>query len=417
MSHAARSGLRLVEAPPVAGAAPIAAAAGSMPPDTAGRPRVCFVAPQAWPVLSGDASVAVVGGAEVQQSTLARLLAGAGYQVSMICLDYGQPDGAVIHGVRTYRAYRPAAGVAGVRFLHPRLTSMWRAMRRADADIYYQRSAGMLTALVAAFCRRHGRRSIYAGASDSDFMPGRQLIQWRRDRWLFERGLAMVDAVVVQNQGQRDNCLRHYGRAATWVPSCYELPADARPGPGDTVLWAGNLWPGKRPDLFLELARRLPRYRFVLIGGIGVAATAEEVEYAESFRRAAASVDNLELTGFLPLAEAERHFDRAKVVVNTSVLEGMPNTFLQAWARGVPTVAFIDVNARLAGSSIYRVVAGVEEAAAEIERLFRDELYYMHASLRCREYFSGTHGAAAVLERFARVLASLCESPRDGAAE
>lgn len=417
MSNAIRSGLRLAEALPVGGAAPIAATAGSMLPDTAERPRICFVAPQAWSVLSGDSSVAVVGGAEVQQSILARLLVRVGYRVSMICLDYGQRDGAVIHGVKTYRAYRPAAGVSGVRFLHPRLTSMWHAMRRADADIYYQRSAGMLTALVAAFCRRHGRRSIYAGASDSDFMPGQQLIQWRRDRWLFERGLAMVDAVVVQNQGQQDNCLRHYGRTATWVPSCYELPVDAHPGSGDTVLWAGNLWPGKRPDLFLELARRLPRYRFVLIGGIGIDATAEEVEYAESFRRAAASVSNLELTGFLPLAEAERHFDRAKVVVNTSVLEGMPNTFLQAWARGVPTVAFIDVNARLAGSSIYRIVARVEEAAAEIERLFSDDIYCMHASLRCREYFSRTHGNAAVLERFARVLASLCDPLRDGAAE
>jgi hypothetical protein len=85
----------------------------------------------------------------------------------------------------------------------------------------------------------------------------------------------------------------------------------------------------------------------------------------------------------------------------------MPNTFLQAWARGVPTVAFVDTDARLRGEPVYRVVEQVEEAAGEVERLFTDEAYWACASARCREYFGSTHSTPKILERFEGLLGEL----------
>ncbi|HJW03207.1 MAG TPA: glycosyltransferase family 4 protein [Azospira sp.] len=379
--------------------------AASTPVPRVVRPHVCFVAPQVWPVLARDSRIPVVGGAEVQQTILGRLLVRAGYQVSMICLDYGQPEQVTVDGITVHRAHSETAGIPVLRFFHPRLTSMWRAMAEVDADIYYQRSAAMLTAVVAVFCRRHGKRSIYAGAADSDFKPGQQIIRYGRDRWLFERGLALVDRVVVQNEQQRLDCLHHYGRAAQLIPSCYELPEGSHPGPGEFILWAATVRPDKRPELFLDLARRLPQRRFVLVGGAGEGRGARD--YYDSIRQAATALPNVEVTGFLPLAEAEAYFDRAQVVVNTSPAEGMPNIFLQAWARGIPTVAYIDVGARSRGEAVYRVVANEAEAAGEVERLCADDIYRAHASARCRDYFAATHGSAAVLGLYGRLLAEL----------
>lgn len=356
---------------------------------------VCFVAPHAWPVLSGDRHLPVVGGAEVQQAILARLLAAAGHRVSMITLDFGQPDRSRVDGVVVLKTFKPHQGVPALRFLHPRITSMWRALAEADADLYYYRSAAMWVGIVAEFCGRRGRRLVYAGASDKDFDPdqGGQ-IRFARDRWLFRRGVERAHAIVAQNERQRAACKATYGRDAVVIPSCYELKSNPRTT-GDLVLWVGTLHQNKRPELLLELAQRLPERRFVMIGGPG-----PDPGFFEAMRRRAAAIPNVEFKGFLPLAEVERWFDRARVLVNTSTYEGMPNTFLQAWARGVPTAALVDV-----GAPVHRVAADVEGLSFLVE----DSFVNPEPGCACREYFERAHSKAGVLEQYQRLLRGLVQ--------
>lgn len=371
------------------------------------KPHLCFVAPYVWPVLSRDRTLKVVGGAEVQQAVLARVFRRAGYRVSVISLDYGQPERAVVDGIMVHKAYKPDAGLPVLRFVHPRITSMWRAMRDVDADIYYQRSAAMLTALVGAFCRRHGKRSIYAGASDMDFIRGKQQIRYLRDRRLFEQGLRHVDRIVVQNKAQQDACRTHYGLDSVLIPSCYELPESSAMKEQDLVLWVATVHDYKRPEIFLDMARRLPHRRFAMIGGSSTPGTRLKPGYFEHIRDQAARLPNVEFKGFLPLAEVEPWFDRAKVLVNTSAYEGMPNTFMQAWARGVPTVATVDVGARLDDRPVYPVFSDADEGSAQVERLFTEDLHWARVSARCREYFERSHSSTEVLGRYERLFDEL----------
>src|SRR5687767_6447681 len=73
--------------------------------------HICFVAPYLWPVLARDASLQIVGGAEVQQAVIARLLARQGWRVTVISLDFGQPDGAEVDGIRVLKSHKPRAGL------------------------------------------------------------------------------------------------------------------------------------------------------------------------------------------------------------------------------------------------------------------------------------------------------------------
>jgi hypothetical protein len=78
----------------------------------------------------------------------------------------------------------------------------------------------------------------------------------------------------------------------------------------------------------------------------------------------------------------------------------MPNTFLQAWARGVPTVATVDVEA-----PVHRVGTSIEELASLVERAIADPAQ----GKACREYFERIHSSAGVLERYARLFAELAQ--------
>jgi glycosyltransferase involved in cell wall biosynthesis len=359
------------------------------------RPHICFVAPHAWPVFSGDPKIQVVGGAEVQQSVLARVFAANGYRVSMICLDYGQPDRSRVDGVTVHKTFAPQAGVPVLRFLHPRLTSTWRKLGEVDADIYYCRAASIWLWLTTEFARRRGRRAIYAGASDRDFDPdvGGQL-RYARDRWLYRRGLAAADRIVAQNHAQRASCAATHGRDATVIPSCYQLPAQSADAAKDRVLWVAAIHETKRPEMLLQLAARLPQRRFVMIGGPRQGSHA----LFERMRVQAAALPNVEFKGFLPLAQVEPWFDRARVFVNTSAYEGMPNTFLQAWARGVPTVATVDV-----GAPVHCIANDVESLARGVEAAFENPAL----GARCRAYFERTHSTTAALDCYARLFDQL----------
>jgi glycosyltransferase involved in cell wall biosynthesis len=384
----------------------------ALPATAAGgrRPHICFVSLYAWPVLSRDPNIQIVGGAEVQQAILARLFARSGYRVSMVTLDHGQPDPSVCDGVTVHKAFRKDAGIPVLRFVHPRMTGVWSAMRRADADIYYFRSSSMFAAVVAEFCRRYRRGFVYAGASDKDFVPGEEQISLTRDRMLFHHGVRSADAIVAQNATQVETCRANYGREAVLIPSCYDLP-DASPArkstfEKDLILWCGTVHQYKQPEILLDIAARLPQYRFVIVGGPSVDETATTSFY-EGIRARAAMLPNVTMTGFLPLHQVEPWFDQAKVLALTSVYEGMPNVFMQAWARGIPTVATVDVGARLSGAPVYKTFSQTDEAVAEIQRLMEDCAYWARSSAGIAEYFAGTHSTAEILRRYGAVLDSV----------
>src|SRR4029077_10855300 len=152
-----------------------------------------------------------VGGAQLQQTLLAKALVRRGFPASMVVGDYGQQDGASWSGVRTYKAYSAREGIPILRFVHPRWTKLCAAMRRAAADVYYVSCAGGQVGQVALWVARNGRRMIFRVASDADCDPRRVLIAFWRDRKLYEYGLRRAAAILAQSVRQQQLLQGNYG--------------------------------------------------------------------------------------------------------------------------------------------------------------------------------------------------------------
>lgn len=376
-------------------------------PAVTDKPSICFVAPTVYPIIARCVTGGLVGGAEVQQSILARALRDAGYTISILASDFGQPDEEELEGLRFIKIRGAGRAIPVIRYFHPRLTSLWEAMRRAGADIYFQRGAGASTFVTGLFARTHsGKRFVYSVAHDFDVEKPqtRRIFKGRgglRDMILYRLGLKLANAIVAQHTQQVQACRKWYMRDAVHIPSTYNCgELSCRPS-SNVILWVAVLRRWKRPDLFIELARRLPHLHFRMIGGASTAEGDPDAQtFFEQMRTEAQTLPNLEFMGFLPFHEAERHFNEARVFVNTSDHEGFPNTFMQAWARGTPTVSFVDCGARDSEGPVGAVAGSLSDMEEVLRHLTEDEAAWVTASERCRRYFNATHALPAVVARY-----------------
>jgi glycosyltransferase involved in cell wall biosynthesis len=348
-------------------------------------PHVCIVGLGNLPVLAPEYSDRPAGGEELQHTLLARALARRGWRVSMVVADYGQDDGAVWDGVKTYKAYRPDEGIPLVRFLHPRWTKLQSALQRAGADIYYTSCAGSHLAQIVLFARRHGRKVAFRVASDSDCDPQALLVRHWRDRQLYHWGIGRADLVLVQTDPQQRALARNFGLQSRVVGPLVE-PAGRRPVLQERdidALWVANMRALKRPQVFLEAAAQLPGLTFHLVGA---PAPREEAVYEEA-RVRSESLPNVTFHGFVPQHRIGELFERARVHVSTSETDGFPNTFLQAWSRGTPVVTFLDPGRIVTRNGMGAAVSDIGELNAAIARLARDPADWQAASTRSARYF------------------------------
>lgn len=369
------------------------------------RLKICFVSPEAYGAMAGREGGPPFGGAEAQQAHLARELARRGHAVSMVTLDHGQPEGEILDGVRILRCFRGGAGLPGVRFFHPRLSGLWGAMKRADAQVYYQRMAEATTGIVGIFCRLHRRRFLFALANDDYCVRPLPHRMGLKSRWFYTQGLRLADRILVQTRHQQTLLRRHFGLEGVVIGNGFPDPGARerldtgrarRSDPkGDRSLrvgWVGRFSPEKRLEWLLEAARRCPKARFEIVGD-GSATDG----YAQRLRAEAASLPNVRLYGWVSPRRMHEVYQRIDALCCTSPVEGFPNTFPEAWAYGLPVLTTFDPDGVVAREGLGWSVEDVEGLAVAVREAADGEAR-RRCGRRARTYYLKCHDIRSIVD-------------------
>ncbi len=339
------------------------------------------------------------GGAEQQIALLATGLAHRGHKVAVICaLRPGAGEEERLEGIHLLRIR--VGDAAGGRIQR----ALRDALDHAGARLVYQRCALPLTGRLAWLCARSGRRFIFAVANDRD-LDGRVRGSLGAVRHaLYRYGLRRADLVVVQTRQQEAMLAGRRRHPSLLLPSALDLEGvRPRPEPASpVVLWVGNLLPKKRPMELLDLAAKLPGVAFHAVGDPGL-----DRNLAEQFAARAGTLPNVRYLGRVEHAGMDALYARATLLLNTSEAEGVPNTFLEAWARGVPVVSLrVDPDGLIAREGLGLVV-GDQDPAVTLSGYLEDTAGRGAAGQRARAHVLQAHDLHQVVARFESALAAL----------
>ena len=278
--------------------------------------------------LSGHAHLALdpssqraSGGAELQVALLSRELVARGHEAVILAADTGQSDGIVWEGVRIRTGGRFDSGrpVQALRAF-PRLFRVLRA-ERPDYVVVYGWTAWLyILCLLRAPVQS---RLVFVCALDAEIDGG-----FRRENplrgFLFERGMRLSDArfAIAEHQARlfRERGMPCAVTRLLLPPAKFAAPEVK----SIDFLWVARCHPVKRPHLFLDLAERSPKARCRMICSV------QDEPLWRSVSTRAQGLRNVEFIEAVPYREIQRHFNEANIFVNTSELEGVPNTFIHS---------------------------------------------------------------------------------------
>jgi glycosyltransferase involved in cell wall biosynthesis len=311
------------------------------------RPKICIYSPSSYSLLANK--VGLGGGAEVQMVILAKELVKKGYDVLFISYDENINIPEKLDGIRIIKTCSLRAGLPVIRFIYPKLYSLWKTLKYADADVYIKRTASWEHGVIAKYCQWKKKKYIFSASHDRDVVQlsvpiheyenslKYRLIR-KRDNLFYRYGLRLTGGIVVQSDFQHNSLKQKMNLESKVIKNFYSPPKNKKSqGEKKYVLWMGSIHSeAKNIEFLYEIAREFPEEKFIVIGRTSRYGEKKSARFHEEFR-------NIKFLGNIPHSEIEQYYRGAKFYLNTSRQEGFPNTFLEAWGNCIPVVSvFVD---------------------------------------------------------------------------
>lgn len=297
---------------------------------------------------------ATYGGVERHVEEIGARLVERGHEVSVYCRPHygGRSEGDHYRGMR--RVVLPGIPSRRLDALsHTAVAAAHAAREGYDIVHYHAVGPGVISPLSRAV----GRGTVVLTVHGLDFAREK----WGRGARAALQASAWMSAFVpnrtiVVAQSLQEFYLQRYGVETVYVPNGVTPAGAGSPQrlaelgvePESYLLSVGRLVPEKGAHLLLEAYAGLPadRPRLLIVGGDSFTG-----DYVAQVTARAAALPDADLPGYLYGEQLQSAYAHARLFVQSSTLEGMPLTVLEAAAHDRPLVlSDIPVHVQLLGS-------------------------------------------------------------------
>ena len=358
--------------------------------------------PGSYGLLNKKFKEPLVGGSELQFTMVAKKLT-PDFEVSFVVYDHGQKSPEQMEDITILKSYS-VKDFPKKRYLKI-VYSTFKALRNAGANIYLTRSGRIPPAVVALYCFLNRKKFVYSFASDMDVdldtFGFLELI-------LFRFALNRADLLLTHTQFQKKFLFRNFGKNSFIIKSACILKNEKPDKKGIlSILWVSTLrkdW--KNPELYLKLAKEFPDIPFIMVGG----PDPEDPEFYNEIKDKAREIPNLDFFGFVPYSEIDKFFSEASVFVNTSNVEGLPNTFLQAWKNYTPVLSLnIDPDEVICHYNLGFHSKNFGNMVNDLRNLIENDELRNTLGENGRRYVEQEHDINVIAARYKKLLKNLIE--------
>ena len=366
--------------------------------------KVCFISYKSY-FLFNEKYTGTFGGAEIQLYFLSTELAkDPSFSVSMVVGDYGQPSFQTIENVKLIKYIENKTFLERIKFIRFFAKSLrfYFFLRRINAHIYIQRCKNDLTAFTAFFCNFAKKKFIFMAASDPDVLRKSPEVATFYANYLHNYGIKNSDLIIVQNRKQKELLKINFRKDSLIQKNAFPIiipEGNKRNG----ILWVGRCVKLKQPEKVFEIAKRNPDKEFTMI----CKSVSYKLDYYNDIKCQSGEISNVTFIEYVPFKEIGTYFKKAKIFINTSIYEGFPNTFLQAWRCGTPVIS-LHVNPDniidLFGLGFHSKT--LLQMQTDLNVLYSDTKRYKKMSDAACKYVKQNHDIEKIIREFKRHLHS-----------
>ena len=224
------------------------------------------------------------------------------------------------------------------------LNEISHLLKEINADIYHSQEASEYTYMVAKTAPHASHVVTFQDPwsfneirmmeklHNTSRLGGYSVMLYRRwfQQRLIEKALRRMDGVFCQARYIIPKVAKMYGlrKLPEFLPNPVQVPnRNMIKSDEPKVVFLARWDPVKRPELFFQLAREFPRVRFIALGKYHSSSVMDS-----RLRRQYSVISNLEMPGFVSEEQKSKILEESWILVNTSIHECLPISFLEAAA-------------------------------------------------------------------------------------